>query len=99
MHSRPDDRSFEYGIVVAIPAMAIGYWWAVFAGKKFTETVVVEEVSETTSYNPGVVSSFLPVILPIVLIATNSFLVMGKTEVAGLFKILSVLQSGVLAAS
>ena len=63
------------GILVAIPAMLVGYVWARYAGKKFkikeqAETHV-EEISKTA---PTVLLSFLPVIVPIVLIGVKSFL-------------------------
>lgn len=63
------------GIMVAIPAMLVGYAWARYAGKKFkikeqTETHV-EEIAKTA---PTVLLSFLPVIVPIVLIGVKSFL-------------------------
>ena len=28
------ENSILYGILIAIPAMLIGHWWAVYAGKK-----------------------------------------------------------------
>lgn len=63
------------GILVAIPAMLVGYMWARYAGKKFKikeqADTHVEEVAKTT---PTVLLSFLPVIIPIVLIGVKSFL-------------------------
>lgn len=63
------------GIVVAIPAMMAGYAWARYAGKKFRVDRPVEaavEMPATTA--PSVISSFLPVIIPIILIGIKSFL-------------------------
>lgn len=63
------------GILVAIPAMLVGYVWARYAGKKFKikeqPETHVEEISKTA---PTVLLSFLPVIVPIILIGVKSFL-------------------------
>ena len=65
-----------YGVIIAIPAMLIGHWWAVYAGKKITLTEVEqEEVIEDTSDQPSVLQAFLPVIIPILLIAVRSFFI------------------------
>src|SRR5450755_595625 len=63
------------GILVAIPAMLTGYGWARYAGKKFP-AVFSEEKTETVFHRsyPTVIKSFLPVIVPIALIALKSFL-------------------------
>ncbi|HEV8080095.1 MAG TPA: GntP family permease [Chitinophagaceae bacterium] len=69
-----------YGIVVAIPATIVGYLWASYAGKKI-KTVVDEKdvhIAEDT-HRPSVIKAFLPVIIPIVLIALKSFLVIENT--------------------
>jgi gluconate:H+ symporter, GntP family len=63
------------GILVAIPAMLVGYAWARYAGRKFPinqqAEAHVEEIAKTA---PSVPCSFLPVIIPIVLIGVKSFL-------------------------
>ncbi len=73
------------GIVIAIPAMLTGYWWARFAGRKIPPAIGEEEKTIATpgASLPSVVSSFLPVIVPIVLIAFKSFFVAGKSVPAG----------------
>ncbi|MGI8581013.1 MAG: GntP family permease [Chitinophagaceae bacterium] len=71
------------GILVAIPAAVAGYIWANYAGKKIpvaaTEKDISADVKKTSSPNPSVFKAFLPVIVPIVLIALKSFLVIDKT--------------------
>lgn len=64
------------GIIVAIPAAIVGYLWANFMGRK-VEAVIshyLDEPEENRSL-PSVIKSFLPVIVPILLIAAKSFLV------------------------
>lgn len=63
------------GILVAIPAMLVGYVWARYAGKKFKIKEQAEaHVEEIVKKAPTVLLSFLPVIVPIVLIGVKSFL-------------------------
>lgn len=87
------------GILVAMPASFIGYWWAKFAGKKFKEAAVKEEQKETHENSAPVLSAFMPVILPIVLIAVNSFLAMEGREANGWSGIISILGDPVVALS
>ena len=87
------------GIAVAIPAMLVGYWWAKYAGKKFQGSNAGEEINEPLINQPPVLNAFLPVILPIILIATNSFVVMEKNNEAVWSKVLSVLGDPVIALS
>ena len=87
------------GILVAIPGMLVGYWWATYAGKNFQASVAGEESTETIINRPSVAQSFLPVILPILLIAINSFVAMGNKNPAGWEKIISVLGDPVIALS
>ncbi len=70
-----------YGIVIAIPAMLIGHWWAVVAGKKTTPNVEAgEEATEKILIGPKLVPAFLPVIIPILLMALRSVLVFEKNQ-------------------
>lgn len=65
-----------YGIIIAIPAMLVGHWWAVYAGKKITHIEMEKEVViEDITAHPSVLKAFLPVIIPILLIALRSFFV------------------------
>ena len=62
------------GVLVAIPAAVAGYFWANFAGRKISVPVPEEHILvEETSKPPSVTRAFLPVIVPIVLIAARSF--------------------------
>ena len=87
------------GIVVAMPAMLVGYWWAKHAGKNFKGSDMPAGTSEAHKYQPSVLSSFFPVILPIVLIAANSFMTMDGSESSALYKLVSVLGDPVIALS
>jgi gluconate:H+ symporter, GntP family len=69
-------RVILMGIVVAIPAAIAGYFWALFAGKKFGEAIhsEVQTDVDADSERPGIVGSALPIIVPIGLIALASFI-------------------------
>ena len=88
------------GILVAIPAMLTGYGWARYAGKKFPAVFQDEEtkIIPLRSY-PSVLKSFLPVIVPIVLIAAKSYLSIDKASPGFGLKILSMLGDPVMALS
>lgn len=67
-------KLISYGIIIAIPAMLVGHFWAKYAGKKIKYTTVNEdEMPEDNTVHPSVLKAFLPVIVPIVLIAITSF--------------------------
>jgi GntP family gluconate:H+ symporter len=73
------------GMLVAIPAMLAGYAWARYAGKKIPNEEPAEApVVDLTKQAPSVLLSFLPVIIPIILIGVRSFLAIetGKTTPA-----------------
>jgi GntP family gluconate:H+ symporter len=70
-----------YGIIVALPAMLVGYWWANIAGRKIEFIQAEEEIEkEIIHKQPGVIKAFLPVIIPIILIALKSFLSVEKSS-------------------
>ncbi|HXR49380.1 MAG TPA: GntP family permease [Candidatus Limnocylindrales bacterium] len=72
------------GIVVAIPAAMAGYFWANFTGRKIPVTAVEEEImAEETSRPPSVIKAFLPVVVPIFLIAVRSFFIIQASAVKG----------------
>ena len=72
-----------FGILVAIPAAIAGYLWSKYAGKNEVATVHKEEAIVESGVKPSVIKSFLPVILPIILIALKSFLVIEDAEANG----------------
>jgi GntP family gluconate:H+ symporter len=87
------------GISVAIPGMIAGHLWARYAGKKVLYVMAKEEdiIKHTTA--PSVLMAFLPVIVPILLIAINSFFALEKNANSSLQKIFSVLGEPVIALS
>lgn len=65
-----------YGLVVSFPVMLVGHWWAGYMGKKMQHTDVdEEEVIKEAEEQPSVIQSFLPVVVPIVLIALRSLFI------------------------
>jgi gluconate:H+ symporter, GntP family len=70
------------GMAVAIPAMLVGYAWARYAGRKIkNEAPPDAPVVDLTTKTPSVILSFLPVLVPIVLIGIKSFLAIGTGKV------------------
>lgn len=70
-------RVIFYGFLVAIPAMLTGYWWAVWKGRSFPEVITGEENepdATAAAKLPGTITSFVPVIVPIILIALKAIL-------------------------
>jgi GntP family gluconate:H+ symporter len=68
------------GIVIAAPSMIVGYLWANYAGKKMPLVITEDEtIVEETTQHPSVIKAFLPVIVPIILIALKSFLVIDSS--------------------
>ncbi|OQP55167.1 gluconate transporter [Niastella koreensis] len=66
------------GMAVALPAMLVGYAWARYAGRKIQNEAPEEApVVDLTTKMPSVTLSFLPVLVPIVLIGIKSFLSIG----------------------
>lgn len=89
-----------YGIMIAIPAMLVGHLWAVYAGKKIKHAVVEEdEIIEDASAHPSAIKAFLPVIVPILLIAVRSFFALGSANENWLQNILISLGDPVIALS
>lgn len=87
-----------YGIIIAIPAMLAGYFWAVYAGRKITETAEIsEEVIDEPKEQPSVLVAFLPIIIPVVLIAIKSFLSIDQNASNNLEKIFSAIGDPVTA--
>jgi len=87
------------GIGVAIPASIVGYLWAKFAGKN---APVIDKVegTEVEEYElPSPIKAFLPVAVPIVLIALKSFMIVGSGEENSLFTIFLSLGDPVIALS
>ena len=81
-----------YGIVIAIPAMLIGHWWAVFTGRRSGTEVKQETIVEEESLSkPSVAASFLPVIIPILLMALRSIVTLEKNETGFLVDVFTII--------
>jgi len=85
-----------WGILIAIPVSMIGYLWAAYAGKKFPppadqhkEAEIVEK--DESNRLPSVTSAFLPVLIPILLIAIKSFITIEPHDDSLWLKILSAI--------
>ena len=92
-------RLIIIGIAVAIPGMIVGHLWARYAGKKIEHIAAHKEDIIDTKELPSVFASFLPVVIPILLIAVNSFFALEKKEPNVLQKIFAVLGEPVIALS
>jgi GntP family gluconate:H+ symporter len=88
-----------YGILIAIPAMLMGHWWAVYAGKKTMPTeqeekidsVTAPETDEEISAGPKPILAFLPVVIPILLMALRSVLVFEKNKTGFLIDVFNII--------
>lgn len=92
-------RLILIGLIVAIPAMIVGYWWARHAGRQIRGTALSDPDEKEIGHGPHVLSSFLPVVIPILLIALNSFVALEKKESGIGYRSLSVLGDPVIALS
>ena len=64
-----------FGAVVALVALLAGYFWASYAGKKYTTSEDTETFTQNISKNiklPSATKSLLPILIPILLIALRS---------------------------
>jgi GntP family gluconate:H+ symporter len=90
------------GIIVAIPALTAGWIWANFAGKKLTHSSNKEEnlvAAEENERLPSEFKAFLPVIVPIILIAIKSFITTDQALDEGFFTVFVSLGDPVIALS
>jgi len=86
------------GMAVAVPAMIVGNLWARYAGKGIEDTTIADEiVVNETSNRPSLLTSCIPVIMPIVLIGLKSFLTTGTTAYHGPLAVLFALGDPVIA--
>ena len=61
--------------------MLVGHWWAVYAGRKTkTDSETVYETGEEITAGPKPILAFLPVVIPILLMALKSVLALDKNE-------------------
>jgi GntP family gluconate:H+ symporter len=91
-------RLIIYGIVVALPVMLVAYIWVKFTGRKINDVPAGEDDDEPViTQAPKVLPAFLPVIVPILLIAIKSFYTLGSTVNPFLLNIISALGDPVIA--
>ncbi|MEP7377353.1 MAG: GntP family permease [Chitinophagaceae bacterium] len=92
-------RLILYGILISFPVMLIGHWWASYAGKKIRNSVIEEDddTIEENNTRPGVIQSFLPVIVPILLISLRSIFINHALASEGWMKNLLALGDSVIA--
>ena len=85
-------RVMLYGLLIAIPASAAGYYWSVFAGRRIDVDVSsTEEVVAETPQGPSVLMSVLPIAVPVILIAIRSLGGLEITHPNPVFKAISIL--------
>ena len=92
-------RLIVYGIIVAIPGMLAGHWWAKHFSKSITD---IQADTNTAHFQPlqtSVALAFLPVLVPIILIAMRSFLSLDANTGVGWQKILLAAGDPVIALS
>lgn len=64
-----------YGALIAIPGMIVGNLWAKFAGKHLHSPRHEDDLAEEiVLHRPSVIRAFMPIIIPLLLIALKSFL-------------------------
>ncbi|WP_295719033.1 GntP family permease [Mucilaginibacter sp.] len=86
------------GTTVAIPAMIAGFLWVGYASKSIPKPVITDDVlSGEPIGQPSVIKAFLPVLLPIFLIALKSFFVIEPGTVNNWLSILLALGDPVIA--
>lgn len=68
------------GTIVAIPAMIVGNFWARYAGKDAPVPEPEADIAvDALLHKPAVIQAFLPIIVPITLIALKSFITIEPT--------------------
>ena len=87
-----------YGVLVAIPATIAGYLWASHAGRKYPMPAAqTESEAQDNSTLPSAFLSFLPVVVPILLIAIGSFMGTSSSQGSALVAALIVAGDPVIA--
>ena len=93
-------RLIIFGVLVAIPATLTGYAWTKFAARKMHfENSDSFPITETPIAAPLTFMAFLPVIVPILLIASRSLFSLEKLNASTLSNIIQVLGDPVIALS
>ena len=89
-------RLIAWGMLVAIPGMLAGHYWALYAGKKGKIDKKEKEPSDpepvnSISGNMSASRAFIPVLVPIILMALRSLLLTDKNKGQLVFAVLDVL--------
>jgi GntP family gluconate:H+ symporter len=72
-----------WGLLLALPAALVGYLWSVWKGRAITHQYIAPEaVQEDVKRLPPAALSFLPVLLPIALIACKSLVMLYSSPEA-----------------
>jgi gluconate:H+ symporter, GntP family len=72
-----------WGLVLSVPAAVVGFLWSVWRGSKVTHAYIAPEIVEVAVKKlPAAALSFLPVILPIALIASKSVIMLYAPQQA-----------------
>ncbi len=88
-----------WGIVLSIPASAVGYFWSLWKGSRIEhEYIAPETVHVEVRKYPSALASFLPVLTPIFLIASKSLVMLYTVQQETLFiQVLSFIGEPVMA--
>jgi gluconate:H+ symporter, GntP family len=93
-------RVMVFGLVVAIPAMVVGHGWARFAGRKQFIPFPRQSIGQDPVLSGRtIVRAFIPVALPVVLIALKSFVLTHAASANFWLAVLGVLGDPVIALS
>jgi GntP family gluconate:H+ symporter len=77
-------RLILFGIVVAIPAMCTGYAWALYAGRTATRSLPAEtEKPPVFIVTISTAKAFLPILVPVLLIAVKALFSMAPVSATG----------------
>lgn len=84
-----------YGIPIAIPAMLVGYAWALYAGKK-TSISLSEKIADNIEEAPHqrkipAAVAFLPILVPILLMSLKSVLQFERNDLSMVADIINVI--------
>ena len=90
-----------WGIMLAVPSAIVGYFWSVWRGSRVSyECLETETIQVVVKQLPNAGISFLPVILPIFLIAGKSLLLLNLGEKDSIFiQLISFIGEPVIALS
>ncbi len=93
-------KLLSLGILVAIPASFVGYLWSVYAGKKIKVELPKDESEKIATFAlPSTFQSFLPIVIPVLLMAVRSFATWKKSSSGFLFNILNASGEPIIALS